>query len=207
PGRWAEARSVAEQAIRNQQAAVRLAASQHAPHYLTYRRLLREHHRFLAHILLQLGDHEAAAEKAAAAVRESPRSWPELYFAADVLVNCVPLAEKDDKLSPAERAAKVREYAGRTQLLLYDIARLAAADPNAEKGLARFLALRPLPQGGDPERAVRLAKGALERSPKDADSWTTLGVALYRTERWAAAVTALEQAAALRPGGDGLDWF
>src|SRR5262249_39578799 len=73
--------------------------------------------------------------------------------------------------------------------------------------LAWFLATAPNPKVRDGNRAVGLAKKAVELAPKDGICWNTLGVAHYRAGQWQDAVTALERSIKLRNGGDSLDWF
>ena len=59
----------------------------------------------------------------------------------------------------------------------------------------------------DPAMAVELAKKAVGLDGDDRSYWNTLGVALYRQERWKEAVAALEASMALARGGDSIDWF
>ena len=55
--------------------------------------------------------------------------------------------------------------------------------------------------------SARLAKQAVDLKPEDGNYRKTLGVALYRAERWKEAIAALEKSMELRKGGDSLDWF
>jgi tetratricopeptide (TPR) repeat protein len=201
-GEWAKARPVAEEAIRRQQIALR--QSQGHP---VYGRALPDHFLALADALLGLGKTEDAARAAEELVRAFPKGAREACLAADVLARCVPLAAKDDRLSPTERQARARAYTERIQTLVRKVDRQGTDDPAARKAQARFLALCPHRGVGDPDRAVALAKEALERSPRDGSSWTTLGVALYRAGKWQKAVTALEFAVRYHPRGNGLDGF
>jgi superkiller protein 3 len=73
--------------------------------------------------------------------------------------------------------------------------------------LAWALAAHPEPARRDPDRAVSLAREALELKPQEGSIGHTLGVALYRAERWKEAVAALEKSMELRKGGDSIDWF
>src|SRR5262249_34705874 len=52
------------------------------------------------------------------------------------------------------------------------------------RDLAWFLANCPAGQFRDPDRAVRLAKEAVELAPEGGDCWRTLGVACYRASDW-----------------------
>jgi tetratricopeptide (TPR) repeat protein len=67
--------------------------------------------------------------------------------------------------------------------------------------LAWTLATCSIPQLRDPTRAVELARRAVETAPR-ANRWNTLGVALYRSGDWKAAIEALEKAEALDPDND-----
>src|SRR5262249_44586637 len=59
----------------------------------------------------------------------------------------------------------------------------------------------------DPNRAVQLAKWAVEAAHQQGAYWNTLGVAHYRASDYKAAVRALEMSMGLRSGGDANDWF
>jgi superkiller protein 3 len=80
-------------------------------------------------------------------------------------------------------------------------------DSWANNCVARFLAICPEAKFRDAPRAVRLAQQATRLKPKEGDFCNTLGVAHYRADQWAEAVTALDQAAQLRRGGTAADWF
>jgi serine/threonine-protein kinase len=73
--------------------------------------------------------------------------------------------------------------------------------------LAWALATDPAPTRRDPGRAVSVAKEAVEMNPQEGNYHNTLGVALYRAERWEDAIAALEKSMKLRKGGDSNDWF
>jgi Tfp pilus assembly protein PilF len=55
--------------------------------------------------------------------------------------------------------------------------------------------------------AFKLAKAAADLAPTDGMIANTLGVALYRAERWTDAIAALDKSMELRKGGDSFDWF
>jgi tetratricopeptide (TPR) repeat protein len=59
----------------------------------------------------------------------------------------------------------------------------------------------------DPGRAVELARRAVKLDPNAGDSQNTLGVALYRTGDWTAAIETLNKSIELRKGGDSHDYF
>src|SRR5262249_34461512 len=75
------------------------------------------------------------------------------------------------------------------------------------QNLAWFLANCPARQFRDPDRAVRLAKEAVELAPKGGECWRTLGAAQYRAGDWDAAMAALTRATEFRSGGDSAEWF
>jgi eukaryotic-like serine/threonine-protein kinase len=75
-------------------------------------------------------------------------------------------------------------------------------------GLAWLLATCPDPKLRDPQRAVALARKAVELAPKQGHFHTTLGVAYYRLDSAApAVVAALNKSVELRKGGDVVDWL
>jgi serine/threonine protein kinase/WD40 repeat protein len=73
--------------------------------------------------------------------------------------------------------------------------------------LAWRLATDRDPKIRDPERAVALAKKAVELAPDVGTYWNTLGAAHYRAGNWKDAVAALDKSMDLRKGGDSFDWF
>jgi tetratricopeptide (TPR) repeat protein len=75
------------------------------------------------------------------------------------------------------------------------------------RDLAWFLSNCPARQFRNPDRAVRLAKEAVELAPEGGDCWRTLGLACYRASDWKAAVAALNKATELRSGGDSTECF
>jgi WD40 repeat protein/Flp pilus assembly protein TadD len=77
----------------------------------------------------------------------------------------------------------------------------------ARNNLAWQLATRPDPNVRDAGQAVELAKAAVSNQPANAAFQNTLGVAHYRAGRWKDAAAALDEAVALKKGGDATDWF
>ena len=65
----------------------------------------------------------------------------------------------------------------------------------------------PDPKLNDPPRALELARKAIELEPGVASHARTLGVALYRTGNWQAALDALETVSERDPDSDGFDSF
>jgi tetratricopeptide (TPR) repeat protein len=84
---------------------------------------------------------------------------------------------------------------------------LASKHADAQNNLAWLLATCPEIRFRDAQRALELAKRAVELAPKQGGHWNTLGVAHYRAGDWKAAVAALEKSMELRKGGDAYDWF
>jgi len=84
--------------------------------------------------------------------------------------------------------------------------KLTPASARLHNALAWLLATCPDAKLRDPERAVNLAKRAVQLAPQVATSWTTLGAAHYRVGEWKAAVAALDKSVALR-GGDAVNWL
>ncbi|HEX4415736.1 MAG TPA: protein kinase [Lacipirellulaceae bacterium] len=80
-------------------------------------------------------------------------------------------------------------------------------DVSTVNQLAWDLATNENPSVQDPDTAVELAQKAVALEPNDGGIWNTLGVAQYRAGNWQAAVKALNQAMALRKGGDPYDYF
>jgi len=76
-----------------------------------------------------------------------------------------------------------------------------------QNDLARLLVNWPRPGVDHFEEALELAKKAVKATPTAGNYWITLGIAHYRVEQWSDALTAFQQAAKLRDGGDGLDWL
>jgi serine/threonine protein kinase/Flp pilus assembly protein TadD len=75
--------------------------------------------------------------------------------------------------------------------------------PGHQHIMAWLLATCPEPKLRDPKRAVKLADKAVMAAPEDVASWTTLGVARYRSGDWTGAAVALQQAVKLsRRAGD-----
>ena len=73
--------------------------------------------------------------------------------------------------------------------------------------LALFLADCPDPRYRDVPRAVKLARQAVGRAPRDVSCWTTLGIAQFRAGEWQPALKALHRAIDLGAGGNSWDWF
>src|SRR5262249_47445153 len=72
--------------------------------------------------------------------------------------------------------------------------KLAPDHARAQSSLAWVLATCPDTKLRDPDRAVELARKAVQLAPKVGMYWNTLGVAHYRAGDWKAAVAALDKA-------------
>jgi tetratricopeptide (TPR) repeat protein len=73
--------------------------------------------------------------------------------------------------------------------------------------LAWLLATDLEPQKRDPDRAVKLARKAVEMDPETGAWWNTLAIAQYRSGEWNAAIETLNKSQKMRGGGDAYDWF
>jgi tetratricopeptide (TPR) repeat protein/tRNA A-37 threonylcarbamoyl transferase component Bud32 len=112
-GDFAEARRLLEQALPHHQAALR--SNPRDPGYGQY---FRNNRWILCQVLVKLADHSAAAATAEELVRLGFDPVGDVYNAACCLAQCVPLAEKHDKLSPVQRVDLARRYAERAVVLL-----------------------------------------------------------------------------------------
>jgi tetratricopeptide (TPR) repeat protein len=73
--------------------------------------------------------------------------------------------------------------------------------------LGWYLATCPDAKVRDPQRALALAKRAVELAPKEGNNWNTLGVVQHYAGDKRAALSALYKSMELRRGGDSFDWF
>ena len=113
-----------------------------------------------------------------------------------------------------EAAASFREYERLTLPPLREAFRLNPDDADARDALAGelnnlawLLATLAEPALRDPDRAVSMAREAVELKPQVGGFRNTLGAALYRAGRWKDAIAALEKSMELRKSGDSFDWF
>jgi tetratricopeptide (TPR) repeat protein len=79
---------------------------------------LRGHYKSLAETLLELGEHAAAAEAATRMANLRWVDWNTRYQAAVLVARCIPLAEKDDRLSSEQRQTQAEAYASRAVSLI-----------------------------------------------------------------------------------------
>jgi tetratricopeptide (TPR) repeat protein len=145
---------------------------------------------------------------------EEPRLPRRLNAAIPVELETIVL--KAMAKNPAERYPTAQELADDLKRLMVYRRTLAVreklkddfpGEARDRRDLAWFLANCPARQFRDSDRAVRLAKEAVELAPEGGDCWRTLGVARYRARDWKAAVAALKKATELRSGGDSAEWF
>jgi tetratricopeptide (TPR) repeat protein len=197
----ADARGSIEQAITHQTTATRM-----NPKNPDYRQYLRNHYWNLADILLEQGDHAAAARAAARLPRFFPDRSQDYSDAAWFHGDCAERAQKDARLPEAARRAVVQQYADRTREFLKEAADRAQGNPPAQSRLAWRLATMP-PAFRNPVRALELAGQATKSEPRNGSHWEALGAACYRVGDWKGAVAALEKALSLPSGGDSSDWF
>jgi serine/threonine protein kinase/uncharacterized protein HemY len=202
-GDSAQDRQLLEQAIQHQQAAV-----QARPRQAVYRTHLGNQLIRLGRTLARLEEY-AEAEKAyrqAIAVREKlaedfskvPEQRRELASNYN---------ELGDLLETTGQDAEAEKVYRRALALREKLKNDFPGEARDRRNLAWFLATCPAPRLRNPDRAVSLAKEAVELAPEGGDCWRTLGMAHYRAADWRAAVTALNKATELRLGGDSAEWF
>jgi serine/threonine protein kinase/Flp pilus assembly protein TadD len=202
-GDAAQDRRLLEEAVRCLRAAL-----QARPRHAIYRIHLANQLTRLGRTLARLEEH-AEAEKAfrqAAELREKlaedfpkvPDHRRELAHDYNELGNLLNATGQD---AEAEKAYR------RTLAVRETLANDFPGEARDRRDLAWFLANCPNQQLRNPDRAVSLAKEAVELAPRGGDCWRTLGVAHYRAGDWKAAVAALKKATEIRSGGDSAEWF
>jgi tetratricopeptide (TPR) repeat protein len=91
-----------------------------------------------------------------------------------------------------------------------DFSKALQLDPKnagANNAFAWLLANHPDPEKRDSQRAVRLARQAVELAAENGYYWSTLGAAYYRAGAWKEALTAMEKSTRLRKSASGFQWF
>jgi WD40 repeat protein/tetratricopeptide (TPR) repeat protein len=118
-----EARQLVEEAIRHQRLALERKPQDQVAH-----QFLANHHRVLSDVLIRSGDHVQAEATAA----EVPKLFPHVAKAhrdaACLVARCVPLAEKDNSLSPERRRELAQGYAEQAVKHLSEAVRKGAKD-------------------------------------------------------------------------------
>jgi serine/threonine protein kinase/Flp pilus assembly protein TadD len=201
-GQLEEAAALLERAIEHQRAAYEL-----NPLNPQYALFLRNHSLLLAEILTKMGNHVDAAAAALQAPEVMPEDHLTRIYVADQLSNCLRLAERDETLSEARRAALMIDYAGQAAEFLREAVPRLPDDAGAYSQLAWFLATTAHPRLRDAAQAVTLAERAVELAPEEGLHWNTLGAARYRAGDWSGAMEALNKSVELRDGGDAYDWL
>jgi serine/threonine protein kinase/Tfp pilus assembly protein PilF len=135
-------------------------------------------------------------------VKDFPESSDYVKYLGGALYRLALLEHDPEKLAEARRI--LEKSIGVEQVTALE---RAAPHVEARNNLAWFLATCPDKRFRNPAQALTLARGVVEQAPEVGLAWNTLGVALYRTGNWKAAIAALEKSMELRKGGDGLDWF
>jgi tetratricopeptide (TPR) repeat protein len=192
-GEQAEARRLLEEAIRHQQAALKI-----RPGHPVYRQWLRNHCSSLAATLLELKEHAALADTATDWARAFPEQWQGCFDAYCYVARCVPLALADARLPEDRRRSTAQAYTDRARAILHAAhQRHAARDYQKSYELALVLSTSAEPALRDGPLGVEFARRARELAPERAGAWSVLGYAYYRTGHWDEAVAALEKVAQL----------
>jgi tetratricopeptide (TPR) repeat protein len=171
--------------------------------------------------LMQLGRIEEAVPDLTAAARARPEDYRPRYMRAQANQRLGRHAEAADDLTAVlghfPEDAELYEQRAACYAALGDKVkeasdRAAAAKwlPRSAQGLnARAWRLLTGPPGErDPKKALELIRKAVEVAGDEPDYLNTLGVALYRNDRWTEAVAALEKSLAAGKGrSDGFDLF
>ncbi len=169
-------------------------------------------HYYLGHALDQRGRIDEAIAAFRKAIELDPDfAWPSASLCAIYLkrgeldlavLECKRKLERNSKDAVAHgQLAKALDRLGRTGDSIEEFETALALQPDAvdfQNKLAWILVTCSEKGDRNPIRGLELAKKAVERSPKRAGNWTTLGVALYRTADWQGAIKALEKSIALQ---------
>jgi serine/threonine protein kinase/Flp pilus assembly protein TadD len=141
----------------------------------------------LADILRRLGKLDEAVDECRKAIKIAPVNAQAHILLVDVLLA---QGNRDEAIAASEKAIELQRN-----------------DPNTLNSLAWLLATANNLNHRAPQRAVELAKRAVELAPREANIWNTLGVAQYSAGQWQPAIDSLEKSMTLRKGGDASDWF
>jgi tetratricopeptide (TPR) repeat protein len=171
--------------------------------------------------LVQMKRVEEAIPEFAAAAHARPEDWRPRYMRAQAYRRLGRHAEAADDLTAVlvrfpEDAELYEERAG-CYAALGDKAKEASDRAAAEKWLPRsaqglnnraWRLITGPPGERDPKKGLELIRKAIEVTGSESDYLNTLGVALYRNERWTEAIAALEKSLAASKGrSDGFDLF
>jgi tetratricopeptide (TPR) repeat protein/serine/threonine protein kinase len=198
---FADARRHMEEAIDKQQAALDAVKGRNA----RYRKRLWTHYWGLAEILGALKDHAAVAQAVEHMPRIDPDDWEPCYRASFLLAQCTGLADKDDKLPPAERTRLHQSYVGRVRALLTEaLKRIDTAKPQTDDQ-RRKLAEGAIAVGDgfgavhEMNRVRQSYEKAVVLCPQLAVAHLKLGNILSYQREWLPAAAAFDQAITLRP--------
>jgi tetratricopeptide (TPR) repeat protein len=153
----------------------------------------------LAETLLVEGKHAEAAKVAEKIASVLPKEANWYQCAVGVLARCAALAEKDAKLSDADRKAVVQGYADRSSELMQEAEKLYGNDPDfwSQRGDAYL-------NQGQQDKAIGHYTKAIELKPDNPDFWHKRGAVYLLQRRWNESVADYTKAIALKPDES---WF
>jgi serine/threonine protein kinase/Flp pilus assembly protein TadD len=196
-------RQLLEEAVRHQRLACTL-----RPRHPTYRQYLGGQLSRLGRLLArlrQVAEAEDAYREARAIRAKLVDDFPQVPgYRTDLANDCTDLA---DLLYKHGRQQDARDAYRQALALREGLVATSPAAPHHRRDLAWQLATCLDQEFRNADRAVRLAREAVELAPGGADCWRTLGVACYRAGEGPAAVTALQKVVKLRSGGDAQEWL
>jgi tetratricopeptide (TPR) repeat protein/predicted Ser/Thr protein kinase len=154
---------------------------------------------------VEAGAHREALKTADELLRlsiDDPKgdNWAAYHQVAEALDRCVPLAEKDAKLSEAKRKDVARAYTEAAKQFVRDAVKHCPDDPEARNNLAWQLVRSAGPPIYEPAQAVELASKAVKSAPDAAHIRHTLGVAQYRAGDYRSALETLRKSAEMYGG-------
>jgi serine/threonine protein kinase len=194
-----------EKSIVHQEAAHRV-----SPGSFTYGLGLQQRYKSYGRTLVLLHEYEKAAQAAENLANVIVRCPLGETAATEILACCAPMAERDSRLSPADRRARAEAYWDRAMVLDRQAAKtctMMQGWPQLENNAAWFLVSCPDPKRRDATLAVSLAEKAVKEAPKTWCYWNTLALAYYRQGNLSAAIHACEEAIALDGGADSTNWL
>jgi serine/threonine protein kinase/tetratricopeptide (TPR) repeat protein len=203
-GRLEQARQLLQRSIDHRRAALKMGL----PRNPTNRRALAEALTRLGVIQTRLGE-KAEAEK----------SYQEALDIKDHLADDFPMTAlyREELARVHTRLADLFHTTGRSREAVASYHRAAKqwgrlvhdfpSSPGHARDLAWLLATCPEPSVRDPARAVEWGRRAVSQAPRGGDCRRALGAALVRAGDWRGAIAELDQAVALRSGGDGREWL
>jgi serine/threonine protein kinase/Tfp pilus assembly protein PilF len=180
-----------------------------------------EAHRDLGLVLRKNGQSQEAIDAFKAAIRHKP-DYADAYINLGTelgkkgrLAEAVAALDEAIRIVPGSVPAWTNRGTAHQALRQWDKAladfekarELSQGDPIVLDKVTRLLVFCPDLKLRDPARAVQLATQAVQKAPKVAACWRTLGVAHYRTGKWRDAAADLEKSMALRNGGNAFEWF